>query len=60
MEVMKIIDDILTFVFTAEMSLKIIAKGFIMCGPDSYIRSYWNILDFIVVVTSLVAFQFNS
>jgi len=35
------------------MVIKIIAYGFIKSGPESYIRNNWNILDFIVVMTSL-------
>ena len=34
-----------------EMILKIIGFGF-MFGKDAYLKSSWNILDFIIVITS--------
>jgi len=37
-------------IFCVEASFKIIALGFCM-HPGSYLRNYWNIMDFIVVVT---------
>ncbi|CAG5127137.1 unnamed protein product, partial [Candidula unifasciata] len=37
-------------IFCVEASLKIIALGFVL-HKDSYLRSVWNIMDFIVVVT---------
>lgn len=37
-------------IFTVECVLKIIAFGFVL-HKDSYLRSMWNVLDFIVVVT---------
>lgn len=36
-------------IFTVEAILKIIAFGFVFT-PDAYLRSGWNMLDFIVVV----------
>ena len=43
----------LTVLFSLEMVLKVLAKGFI-CMPGAYLRSSWNILDFLVVVVSVV------
>ncbi|CAK9291753.1 unnamed protein product [Gordionus sp. m RMFG-2023] len=40
-------------IFLVEASVKIIALGFIF-HKGSYLRSIWNIMDFIVVVTGLV------
>ena len=51
---MTILDASLTFVFTLEAVMKILADGFIMCGSKSYIRSPWNILDFLVVLFSVI------
>uniref|UniRef100_A0A915L759 Ion transport domain-containing protein n=1 Tax=Romanomermis culicivorax TaxID=13658 RepID=A0A915L759_ROMCU len=42
------------FIFAIECFLKIIAFGFIL-HKGSYLRSTWNILDFVVVVTGLVS-----
>ena len=36
-------------IFTIEMSLKILAMGFV-AGKHTYLRDSWNILDFTVVV----------
>ena len=41
-------------IFCVEMSLKIVALGFIL-HPKSYLRNIWNIMDFVVVVTGSVS-----
>ncbi|RDD43883.1 Voltage-dependent L-type calcium channel subunit alpha-1C [Trichoplax sp. H2] len=47
-------------VFCIEAALKIIAKGFFF-HPQAYLRSGWNILDFLIVVVGLVnAFYINA
>lgn len=46
------IDLALSSVFIFECTLKIISLGFLFCGPDSYLRSTWNFLDFSIVVFS--------
>ncbi|KAL4176852.1 hypothetical protein KRP22_001792 [Phytophthora ramorum] len=43
-----------TSIFTAECLLKILATGFIH-RKGSYMRDPWNVLDFVVVISSLVA-----
>ena len=40
--------------FTVEMLVKMISLGFIM-HPGSYLRNYWNVMDFIVVMTGFVS-----
>ncbi|XP_065647837.1 voltage-dependent R-type calcium channel subunit alpha-1E-like isoform X2 [Hydra vulgaris] len=40
-------------IFGSEAFLKIIAKGFVM-HPNSYLRSLWNVIDFFVVLISLL------
>lgn len=35
-------------VFSIEAAMKIIAYGFLF-HPDAYLRSGWNVLDFIIV-----------
>ena len=37
-------------IFTVEMTVKILADGFI-CHKGSYLRNPWNIMDFIVVIS---------
>ena len=48
-------------IFTIEALVKIIGMGFVL-GKGSYLRNYWNWLDFIVVITSLLTFlpQFDN
>ncbi|CAE8622279.1 unnamed protein product, partial [Polarella glacialis] len=48
-----IVDNILTAIFTLECMLKVIAWGFFV-DKKSYLRDYWNILDFVVVVSGIV------
>ena len=43
-------DDFFLFFYTTECILKIYAYGFVF-GKSSYLRDYWNILDFVIVVT---------
>uniref|UniRef100_A0A5K3EJS5 Ca_chan_IQ domain-containing protein n=1 Tax=Mesocestoides corti TaxID=53468 RepID=A0A5K3EJS5_MESCO len=39
-------------IFTIEAVLKIIAYGFVL-HPDAYLRNFWNVLDFSIVVIGL-------
>ena len=43
----------LTGFFVLEMLLKIVAKGFLFV-PDAYLRSGWNVLDFVIVLISIL------
>lgn len=45
------IDLVFLLVFTAEMGLKCIAFGFVV-GPNTYLRSAWNVLDGVIVCTA--------
>ena len=47
----KSIDLVFNIIYLIEMVLRIFSKGFIF-GDDAYLKSYWNILDFICVVTA--------
>lgn len=49
-----IIDFISTSVFGIEAVMKIMAFGFVLNGPTCYLRNYWNILDFIVLVMTVI------
>ena len=50
-----ILDIVMTAVFTIECGIKIIVSGFVNNGRRSYIRSGWNILDFVIVLISLTS-----
>ncbi|CAD8045308.1 unnamed protein product [Paramecium primaurelia] len=54
---LNVIDEIITALFIFEALLKIISKGFIINGPDSYLRSPGNILDLVVIIFSSLAFD---
>ena len=44
--------DVFTVIFTLECVLKIISMGFIY-HKNSYMRDYWNWLDFLVVIVGV-------
>lgn len=50
---LEIIDYIFTGLYTVEMILKIMGLGFIM-NKGSYLRDSWNVLDFLIVITSYI------
>ena len=54
------IDTVVTGLFTIELILKVIVFGFMFNGKDSYIRNAWNIMDFIIVVFSLISLSFRD
>ncbi|EQD29829.1 membrane protein containing Ion transport domain protein, partial [mine drainage metagenome] len=61
-KVLYILNSLFTFLFLAEAIIKIIAMGFLFnntkeTGP--YLKNAWNVLDFTVVVASLVDFYFS-
>lgn len=43
-----------TVLFALEFVLKVVAQGFVL-GRGAYLRDSWNIIDFLVVVTALMA-----
>lgn len=45
----------MTALFTLEVIIKVLAHGLIKNGPNSYLKNSWNILDFTIVVLSLLA-----
>lgn len=47
------LDWIFTLTFTLELTVKVVAMGLVL-GTNTYLRSAWNVLDFIVVVTAFV------
>ncbi|KAL7543245.1 hypothetical protein ACHAXR_012558 [Thalassiosira sp. AJA248-18] len=44
---------IFTTIFTAECILKVVAYGFVR-GKRAYLRDGWNILDFVIVIVSIL------
>lgn len=48
-------EDVFTVLYSFEMIIKIMGLGFIM-DDDAYLRESWNILDFVIVVSSYPAY----
>ena len=48
-------DIILTAFFSMECLFKIISYGFLFNKENSYIRNGWNIIDFLVVLISIIS-----
>ena len=47
-------EPVFTALFTLELTLKVIAFGFIR-GENTYLKDKWNWIDFIVVITSILS-----
>eukprot|EP00210_Caulerpa_lentillifera_P004014 g3829.t1 len=43
-------DRVLNLLFGMEALMKIIVLGFCFNGPRSYLRDYWNVLDFVILI----------
>lgn len=51
---------IITGIFCLECISKIIVNGFIFNGPTSYLRIGWNILDFFIVLISVISYMLTG
>ena len=54
-KVLYILDVVTTSIFTIELLVKVIAQGLLLNGKQSFLLDLWNILDFVVVVISIVS-----
>jgi len=54
-----IIDTIFTIIFTLELTLKVVTMG-LFAHEGSYLRSGWNRLDFVIVLSSLISSYVQS
>lgn len=52
-QIIRAADEVFAVIFIAEMVIKLIALGLIW-GRDAYLKSYWNWLDGIVVMVSII------
>uniref|UniRef100_A0A8C3RMC7 Voltage-dependent L-type calcium channel subunit alpha n=1 Tax=Chelydra serpentina TaxID=8475 RepID=A0A8C3RMC7_CHESE len=52
------IEYVFLIIFTIEATLKIIAYGFLL-HTDAYLRNGWNVLDFAIVLVTVVVEQIN-
>ena len=53
------VDKIFLILYSIEMFLKIFGLGFIM-AEGSYLRDYWNILDFVIVISGYLTLLTES
>ena len=55
-------DLAVTVIFTIEVIMKVIAKGLIINGEESYLHTFWNCLDLLIVIVSIISLvsNFNS
>jgi hypothetical protein len=51
---MDIINYVMTLMFTVEVLIKVISKGFLLNGKKSYLRNKANILDFFIVMFAII------
>ena len=54
------IDYVFTGIFCVEALIKIITVGFLFNHKDSYLLNAWNVLDFCIVVLSLVSLTIDA
>ena len=52
---LKTLDIVMTVIFSLEVILKVIATGLVFNGKNSYLRDGWNLLDFMIVFSSLMS-----
>ena len=53
--ILKYIDIATTVIFCLECIMKIIAFGLIFNGKHSYLRNVWNIVDFLIIIFSIIS-----
>lgn len=58
-QIIDIIDYVLLGIYTVELLLKWFALGLVL-HPRAYFRSPWNVIDFIVVLTSYIAIGYGQ
>ena len=54
-QTLKKIDYFMTVAFTVELMINVIMRGFMFNGVHSYMKDSWNVLDFLIVLFSLIS-----
>lgn len=49
-QALHVLDIVFVCLFALEAAAKIAVQGFALNGPGSYLRSAWNVLDFVIVL----------
>lgn len=60
MQILNKVDLVFTGIFCVEALMKIIAVGFLFNYKTSYLLNSWNVLDFCIVVLSLVSLTIDA
>jgi hypothetical protein len=55
-KIIDIAEEVMTTLFLLECVIKIIVYGFCCNGPFSYVKSTWNIVDFMIAIISSLSF----
>jgi voltage-dependent calcium channel L type alpha-1D len=55
---LEIVGNVISVIFAHECLLKIFAHGLIS-GERTYLRSYWNVLDFVIACSSIIGTKFK-
>ena len=53
-DTLSIVDIVFTALFTLEACAKVVGLGLCIPSPTAYLRDPWNVLDFLVVIVSLL------
>lgn len=51
--------NIISIIFVVEFVVKVIVSGFVI-GEKTYLKDYWNILDFIIVMFSILTWTLEA
>ena len=57
---LNIVDNVFSIMFIMEAAFKIVAAGLIFNGEESYLQMSWNILDFTIVILSVISMIFRD
>ena len=60
MKRLNLIDLVVTSIFCVEALMKIIKFGFILNGSKSYIRKTGNVLDFFIILLSVISLSIDA
>ena len=50
------LNAVFTLCFAGELAIKVVSAGFVTNGAGSYLKQPWNVLDFCIVVNSLLVY----
>lgn len=53
-QIVETVNTAFSLIFMIEAFMKIVAYGFLLNGDASYLKTSWNILDFLIVILSII------